>query len=254
MKLNYKIVGHHEEVLVVLHGLMGMLDNWHGPAREYAEHFTVYLVDARNHGHSEHSADLNYEVMMDDLYDFLEDHGLEGVNLLGHSMGGKTVMKFAQNFPEYVKKLVVADIAPKAYPVHHQTILKALRSVDFSIVDRRSQVEDQLKEYIPEWGVRQFLLKNIYWREKGKLDYRFNLDAIENNIEKMGEEIADQIFRGPSLFLRGSESDYIQDSDWSDIELMFPDARLETIEGAGHWLHADKPDEFNKQVIDFLKT
>lgn len=254
MKLNYKMIGQHKEVLVVLHGLMGMLDNWHGPAKDYAEHFSVYLVDARNHGHSEHSPELSYELMMEDLHEFLEDHGLEEINLLGHSMGGKTVMKFAQNYSEYVKKLIVADIAPKAYPVHHQTILKALRSVDFSKVDRRSEIDEQLKVYIPQWGVRQFLLKNIYWKEKGVLDYRFNLDAIENNIEKMGEEIADQIFRGPTLFIRGSESDYIQDDDWAEIKLAFPDSKLETIQGAGHWLHADKPEEFNKLVIDFLKN
>lgn len=252
MRLNYKMIGQHSEVLVVLHGLMGMLDNWHAPAREYAEHFSVFLVDARNHGHSEHSSAHSYELMMQDLYEFLVEHGLDEVNILGHSMGGKTAMKFAQNHPEFVKKLVVADIAPKAYPVHHQQILKALRSIDFSKAERRSQVEEQLKSDIPEWGVRQFLLKNIYWKEKGKLAFRFNLDAIESNIERMGEEIADQMFRGPSLFIRGAESNYIQDSDWKDIELAFPNAQLKTIEGAGHWLHADKPEAFNSVLLDFL--
>jgi pimeloyl-ACP methyl ester carboxylesterase len=252
VKLNYKILGHHEEVLVVLHGLMGMLDNWHGPAKAYTDHFTVYLVDARNHGHSPHSPDFNYDVMTEDLLEFLEDHGLEDIHLMGHSMGGKTVMKFAQNHAEYVKKLVVADIAPKEYPVHHQTILKALRNVDFSAVSRRSEVDPQLAVYIPEWGVRQFLLKNIYWKEKAQLDFRFNLDAIESNIELIGAAIEDQIFRGQTLFIRGEKSDYVQEEDWSDIELMFPAARLETIKDAGHWLHADQPEQFNKSVIDFL--
>ncbi len=253
MKLNYKESG-EGEVLIVLHGLMGMMDSWQSPAQEYAKHFRTILFDARNHGHSPHSDDFSYELMVKDLLEFMDEHKIEKAHLLGHSMGGKTVMKFAQNHPERVEKLIVADIGPKAYPVHHEQILAALNQVDLDQVAPRTQIQPTLDTRITEWGVRQFLLKNVFWKEKGKLAYRFNLASITANIGCVGDEIEDAEYLGETLFVRGSKSSYILDFDWPEIVLTFPNAHLETVDGANHWLHADRPEDFNKRVLDFLKN
>ena len=253
MKLNYKRIGEGEPLLI-LHGLMGMLDNWQGPAKTYSESFDTIIIDARNHGHSEHSSEFNYSAMVGDVFELCDDLCLDEVYLLGHSMGGKTAMKFAQNYPEMIKKLIVADIAPKKYAVHHQEILAGLKSLDFSILKSRGDVDKTLEPFIPEVGVRQFLMKSIYWKEKGKLGLRFNLDAIEDNIELIGESTLDAQFAGETLFIRGANSNYISNQDFEDIKLGFPNSTLETIQDAGHWLHAEKPIEFLEETIDFLKS
>lgn len=252
MELNYKRFGSGEPLLV-LHGLLGMLDNWMAPAKELSEHFDVWLLDARNHGHSFHHKEHNYAAMMEDLKTFVDDHNLHHFHLLGHSMGGKTAMKFAQNYPEFIMKLIVADIAPKAYPVHHQKILEGLKSVDFAKVNSRSDVDAILAKYIDEAGVRQFLGKNLYWIEKGKLAWRFNLEAISQNIEIIGEAVCDRMFDGETLFINGELSNYIQKSDIDDILLSFPNASFGHMPESGHWVHADNPELFIKLVLDFLK-
>ena len=252
MKLNFKRFGDGEPLLI-LHGLMGMLDNWQGPAKAYSEHFDTIIVDARNHGHSEHSPEFNYQAMMDDVAELCDDLFLDQVNILGHSMGGKTAMKFAQHYPEMIDKLIIADIAPKAYSVHHQQILAGLNSLDFSKLKSRGEVDKSLKPYIPEVGVRQFLMKSIYWREKGKLGLRFNLSAIAENIELIGEATLDAQYAGETLFIRGANSNYISNQDFEDIKVAFPNATLETIMDAGHWLHAEKPEEFLEKTLEFLK-
>lgn len=251
MKLFYKHFGEGKP-LVILHGLMGMLDNWQGPAKRLAEDYSVYIVDARNHGHSPHDDEFTYQAMADDLLELVEELSLDEILLLGHSMGGKTAMKFAQQHPDYVEKLIVADIAPRNYPVHHQQILKALNSVDLNVVKSRKAAEAIMAEYIPEPGTRQFLLKNLYWIERGQLAWRINLEAITANIGLIGEGIYDRQFSKPTLFVRGETSDYIQDTDWPEIELGFTDAELVTIPGAGHWVHADAPEVFLDMVTDWL--
>lgn len=251
MKLNYKRFGKGEP-LIILHGLMGMLDNWQGPAKYYSNHFDTIIVDARNHGHSPHSQEFNYQVMMDDLAELLDDLFLDEVHILGHSMGGKIAMKFAQNYPEMLSKLIVADIAPKQYPVHHQQILEGLKALDFEKLKNRGEADKVLQDFIPEVGVRQFLMKSLYWVEKGKLGLRFNLDAIEKNIELIGEATLDAQFGGTTLFIRGANSNYVTDRDFEDIQLAFPSAKLETIEDAGHWLHAERQEEFLERTTSFL--
>ncbi|MBD79289.1 MAG: alpha/beta hydrolase [Crocinitomicaceae bacterium] len=252
MKLNFKTFGEGEP-LVILHGLMGMLDNWQSLAKEYANHFEVFILDARNHGHSEHSEEFSYEVMMYDLLEFCHEHHLDEINLLGHSMGGKTSMKFAQNFPDFVDKLIVADIAPIAYPVRHHKILQGLRALDFNKIKSRGEVDKILQEYIPEIGVRQFLMKSSYWVEKGKLGLRFNLDAIEKNIEPIGENTTDAIFNGETLFIRGEKSNYVQEESLGLIDEYFPKNKLVTIPNAGHWLHAEQPKLFVEETLKFLQ-
>lgn len=251
MKLNYKVFGEGEP-LIILHGLMGMLDNWQTQAKMMEHRFKVYIVDLRNHGHSPNSEEHNYEAMCGDVIELMEDLGIESAHLLGHSMGGKVVMKIAEEHPERMQKLVVADIGPKEYPVRHHLILAGLRSVPLDSIQRRSEAEPYLAQHIEEAGVRQFLMKSLYHPERGAFAWRFNLDAIEHNIELVGESVEEMGFDGETLFIRGGRSDYILDEDWADIKTLFPNAYLETIDGAGHWLHAEKPQEFVDAVLDFL--
>lgn len=251
MKLNFKTFGSGEP-LIILHGLMGMLDNWQKLAKGYAEHFEVFILDARSHGHSPHDAEINYEIMTHDLLEFCHDHGLSEIYLMGHSMGGKTAMKFAQNFPDFITKLIIVDIAPVSYPVHHHLILEGLKSLDFDSIKSRGEAERHLEKYVPQLSVRQFLMKSSYWIEKGRLGLRFNLDAIIENIEVIGEETMDAVFTKETLFIRGSESDYIKAEYLDTINKYFPDNKLVTIPNAGHWLHAEQPQLFIKETLKFL--
>jgi esterase len=253
MQLFYKKFGEGEP-LIILHGLMGMLDNWQGPAKYYAAHFETYIVDLRNHGHSPHSNDFNYELMMNDLLEFVEEHQLHRVHLMGHSMGGKVVMKFAQNYPDYVNKLIVSDIAPRSYEIHHRHILDGLLAVPLNDINSRGEAEKIMAEYIPELGVRQFLLKNLYWKEKNKLAWRFNLQSINQHIEKIGEEINDRWYDGETLFVRGEHSHYISDSDEEMIKLYFPQSTIITIPQSGHWIHAEQPEKYIQETLLFLEN
>lgn len=251
--LHSKIVGSGKPLLI-LHGYFGMGDNWKSHANKFAEDgFEVHLIDQRNHGRSFHSDDFNYELLVEDLKNYMEHHQLENVNLLGHSMGGKTVMLFAVEYPELVTKLLVADISPRMYPPHHHDILAALNSVDFSIQSSRKMVDAKLAELITEVGIRQFLLKNTYWKEKGKMDFRFNLTSLTENNSEVGAELPSfTVFEGDTLFLRGAKSGYISEDDEHLISAHFPNARVTTIANAGHWLHAENPKDFYKAAIEFL--
>ena len=248
-----KIIGEGKPLLI-LHGYFGMGDNWKSHANKFAEDgFEVHLIDQRNHGRSFHSDDFNYELLVEDLLAYIEHHQLEKINLLGHSMGGKTVMLFAVEYPEYIDKLIVADISPKNYPPHHHDILNALNSVDFSIQNSRKLVDAKLAELIPQVGIRQFLLKNTYWREKGQIDFRFNLTSLtKNNIEVGAALPSFTVFEGDVLFLKGGNSDYITKEDVPLINVHFPKAIVKTITNAGHWLHAENPKDFYNEAIYFL--
>jgi esterase len=257
MKLNFKKSGSGPP-LIILHGLFGSLDNWQTLARQFSEHFTTYIVDQRNHGQSPHSDEWTYQAMSDDLLELMEDENLENVLLLGHSMGGKTAMLFAVQHPEKLHKLMVADIAPRKYTPHHQNIIEALKAVDIDNISSRKEAEDRISAHITDFGTKQFLLKNIYWKdlEAKRLDWRFNLEVISENIEKVGMSIPDDkpAAHLPTLFIRGENSNYIHDSDMDLILRIFPEATLKTMKGAGHWLHAEKPEEFHNLVMDFCKS
>lgn len=252
MELNYKKLGHGQP-LIILHGLMGMLDNWQTPAKFFSDEYEVYLVDQRNHGKSPHSNEFNYDVLAEDLYEFIYTHHLHDVIILGHSMGGKSAMKFAQNNPHLVDKLIVADIAPKAYPVHHHEILEALCSVDLDIVKSRKEVEQHLMKRLGIKGVVQFLMKNLHWVQKGKLGWKLNLPVIRENISIIGAATLDEVYDQPTLFIRGGRSKYIVDDDINLINEYFPQAKVATLENAGHWVHADDLEGFVKACKDFLE-
>jgi len=253
MILHSQIFGAGKPFLI-LHGFLGMGDNWKTLGRKFAElEYEVHLIDQRNHGRSFHDDAFGYDIMAEDIKTYCSEKKLTNIVLLGHSMGGKTAMQFAVNHPEKVSKLIVADIGPKAYPLHHQDILKALSSLDFSIIKSREEADNVLSEYIPELGTRLFLLKNLYRPERDKFGLRINLPVLSENIEAIGKAIPpDSHYDGPTLFLGGSKSSYILPTDELNIKNHFPKAQIKTISNAGHWLHAENPTEFYQYVTNFL--
>lgn len=249
-----KIEGEGKPFLII-HGFLGMSDNWKTLGLQFAsEGFQVHMLDMRNHGRSFQSNEFSYELMVQDVYNYCQEHSLKSIHILGHSMGGKIAMLFATRYPDMVDKLIVADIGPKYYAPHHQTILAALNAVDFSVKPSRAAVEATLGQYIHDFGTKQFLLKNLYWLEPGQLAFRFNLAVFNQKIEEIGVSLPEElVFEKPTLFIRGGKSDYILDSDIENITFHFPMMQLETIPNAGHWLHAENPILFYQKVVSFLK-
>jgi pimeloyl-ACP methyl ester carboxylesterase len=231
-----------------------MGDNWKTLGTRWADDgYEVHLLDQRNHGRSFHSDAFSYKIMAEDLKNYCEAHNLKEIILLGHSMGGKVAMQFAVNFPEMVSKLIVADIGPKAYPPHHQDILKALSALDFPKIKSRGEAEDILSEYIKDESTRLFLLKNLYRKNKNELALRINLPVLSEKIEEVGVALPeDTIFKGETLFLGGENSGYIEPMDELLIKKYFPKAKIATVSNAGHWLHAENPDEFYALCLSFL--
>ena len=253
MLLHSNIFGEGKPFLI-LHGFLGMSDNWKSLGNKFAEvNFQVHLIDQRNHGRSFHDDEFNYEVLVEDLKQYCDHHQLNDIILLGHSMGGKTAMLFATLYPEMVSKLIVADISPRYYPIHHDQILEGLSSLDFNALESRAEADKTLSHYVSDFGTRQFLLKNLYWVEKGKLGLRMNFEVLKTNVEEIGEALPiSNTFSGDTLFLRGDKSEYIALNDTSLIKMQFPNSSIETIAKAGHWLHAENPDDFYDSVMRFL--
>jgi len=241
--------------LIIVHGFLGMSDNWKSFSSLYAnEGFQVHMLDLRNHGRSFHSDDFNYEVMAIDVMKYCQHYNLSNISIIGHSMGGKVAMLFATTYSGLVEKLIIADIGPKYYAPHHQDILAGLNAVDFSAKPDRTEVEEILYPFIPDFGTRQFLMKNLYWVEPGQLAFRFNLSVFNAKIETIGEALPlANHFDKPALFIRGGNSRYILDSDLPEIQKQFPIFKLVTIPNVGHWLHAEKPKLFFEETIKFLK-
>ncbi|WP_100613344.1 alpha/beta fold hydrolase [Confluentibacter citreus] len=254
MLLHSNILGEGKP-FVILHGFLGMNDNWKTMGQKFSENgFQVHLLDQRNHGHSFHSNEFNYDVLVNDLKTYCEANTLNDIILLGHSMGGKTAMLFATKYPYMVSKLLVADISPRFYPVHHDGILNGLSALDFDVIKSRGEAEDVLSNYVSDFGTRQFLLKNLYWVEKGKLALRMNLEVLKEEVAEIGEPLPDQArFERETLFLKGDRSEYIGVEDESIIKNHFPNVQIITISNAGHWLHAENPEDFFDAVIKFIK-
>jgi len=239
--------------LLILHGFLGMSDNWKTLGVKFAENYQVHLIDQRNHGRSFKTDEFDLELLVEDLHSYIKNHKLLNVNLLGHSMGGKVAMLFAVTHPNLVHKLIVADISPRAYKPHHQQILEALNAVNFQIQNTRKKVEEILKVYIKDTGILQFLLKNVYWKNKGELAYRFNLSSLTENYPEVGEALPSFTeFTGKTLFLKGEKSDYITRNDEPLIKAHFENTKIVTVKNAGHWLHADNPTQFYDEVVSFL--
>lgn len=254
MKLFFRQTGESGTPLVILHGVFGSADNWLTVAKALGERYRVFTVDQRNHGRSPHSDAFDYEVLAADLYEFIADQELENPVVIGHSMGGKTAMQFAIHYPAAWSKLVVVDIAPKFYPIHHDRILAGLNAIDLATLENRQQAEEILARYEDDPGTRQFLLKNLYRdATTGRFAWRLNLDVLTRDIHLIGSELTGlRITTKPVLFLRGGESGYVLPDDERDIRRIFPNARIETIANAGHWVQADQPEAFVDAVTGFV--
>ena len=254
MKLAYREFGEGQP-LIILHGLFGQSDNWNTLAKRFGENgFKVYTLDQRNHGLSQHSDVWDYQVMAEDLKEFIEEHQLQNVILLGHSMGGKTVLFFEQMFPQLANKLIIVDISPRAYEPHHDSVLKALNAVDFTDLNTRKEAEAILGEYISDFGTKQFLLKNIFWKEDEtkQMAWRFNLKTITKEYNNIGVSVPFFISDTKTMFIRGEKSDYIKNDDEADIASRFLHYQLKTIANSGHWVHAEQPEAFFNCVMDFI--
>ena len=252
MKLNFRTLGSGDP-LIIMHGVFGSSDNWQTLGKVFAENFKVYLVDLRNHGNSPHSDEFDYDVMVKDVVELMDDEGLKKAHILGHSMGGKVAMHLATQHADRVDKLIVVDIAPKYYPPHHQQIFEGFHSVDLDNLENRKDADEQMAKVISNFGVRQFILKNLDRKKDGSFGWKLNIDAIERAIEKVGEGIeGDVSFDGTTLFIAGSKSDYITEEDHDLIREHFPKALIASVKDAGHWVHAEKPKELGEMVMEFL--
>ena len=252
MQLHFKQLGHGEP-LVLLHGLFGQSDNWFGVAPKLAEKFHVFIPDLRNHGQSPHHAKMDYPLMAADVEKFFMAQKIESACVIGHSMGGKVAMQFALNFPVRVKKLVVVDMALRAYARTHDQIFTALLALDLDSFQTRQQIEDALAPEILSLNLRRFLLKNLGRDEREKFVWKMNLRGVAENYSHLGEVLSPQNhFEKSALFIRGGKSDYISAADEVEIRQQFPAAQIQTIAVANHWVHADAPEEFVRLVLDFL--
>ena len=251
MELFYRELGEGAPI-VVLHGVFGTSDNWLTTSKGLAENHKVYLLDLRNHGQSFHSDIFTYDAMAEDVKNFIANHHIVNPVILGHSMGGKVAMQYARNYDDF-SKLIVVDISPRFYKRHHDDILTGLNSLDLNAITTRQQADEQLSAHVPELGVRQFLLKNLYRNEENKFAWRLNLKVLTDKIDVVGEALPeDTRISKPALFIRGGLSRYIQEKDEVLIRRLFADVQIRTVEGAGHWVQAEKPREFVEVVKEFL--
>ncbi|MBX2941715.1 MAG: alpha/beta fold hydrolase [Cyclobacteriaceae bacterium] len=251
MKLFFRELGQGQP-LIILHGLFGSSDNWHSLSKVFAEKYKVYVVDQRNHGQSPHDPIHDYKALTDDLNEFIDDHQIEMPIVMGHSMGGKTAMNFAIRFPEKLSKLIVVDIVPKTYPVHHDSILEGLTSIDLGLLESRGQADEMLSQYVPQPAVRQFLLKNLARDNNQKFEWRINIPVLEKHIEDMGAELQYKgKFKGPALFIVGVKSNYFRAGDDVLIRSYFPGAEIVTLD-TGHWVQAEDPKGFAEVVFNFV--
>lgn len=253
MNLNYREYG-QGEVVIILHGLLGMLDNWHSFSKKLSENYWVIALDQRNHGKSAHHEVFDYKQLSEDLYTFMLNHQILRCHLIGHSMGGKTVMQFLNDHASMVEKAVVVDIAPKSYGGGHEKIFEALLNIDIENIGSRKEVQEQLMGQIADLGVVLFLMKNLSRNSDGTYRWKANIPVLWKNYSRI---IADVDIAHPVdnevLFIKGEKSNYISGEDAEEIKLLFPNSEIASIADAGHWVHADQPDLLLKKTIDFLR-
>jgi len=254
MLLHSKIIGDSNKHILILHGFLGSGDNWISVSRKLNDiGFTIHLIDQRNHGRSFHSEKFDYELMCEDLFNYIEYYNVINPILIGHSMGGKTAMRFSLKYPELIHKLIVLDTSPREYPVLHQAIIDSLKEIDLSIYNTRNSVDDKLKESIKQKDLRNFLMKNIYRTNDGKLSFRFNLRSLSKNIGNIGKKIeSDNQFNADVIFIKGENSEYINESDKESINILFPNSKFYIIPNAGHWLHVDNPNDFLSVLLSTI--
>ena len=252
MKLNHKIYGSGQDI-IILHGLLGMLDNWKTFARSLEEDYKVHLLDLRNHGKSPHHDELDYHLMAEDVKTYIQDYALENPIIVGHSMGGKVAMNLALNYPRLIDKLVVVDISPKAYKAGHHKIFEALLATRLGLYKKRNEVYEFIFEKLKDENLSMFLMKNLSRNSDGGYEWKMNLEGIYRNYDNILKAVeSTNRFNKPCIFIKGEKSDYIKEEDETLIKSFFPSASITTIENAGHWVHAEKPNELKNVFIDFI--
>lgn len=240
--------------LIILHGLFGSSDNWYSLSKVFAEQYRVLVVDQRNHGQSPHHQVHDYKSLTEDLNMLITNLGLKNPIIMGHSMGGKTAMNFAVKYPDRLSKLIVVDIVPKKYPVHHDSILEGLQAIKLNELESRGQADEILSKYVPEATVRQFLLKNLSRDDSQQFEWKINISVLEEHIEDMGAEMQfEGKFEGPTLFITGEKSNYFEKGDEGIIHRYFPSAKIVSL-NTGHWVQAEQPKEFTETVLGFLNS
>ena len=252
--LHSKIVGDSNKNIIIVHGFLGMGDNWISQANKIAESgFKVHLIDLRNHGKSFWSNEFSFDLMVEDIYEYITYHNISNLYMIGHSMGGNISMLFAKNYPELIKKIIIVDIVPKAYKPHHDYILESLKSLDFNIIKSRNDADSQLSKLISDKRVRQFLLKNLYWKDQDTLGLKINLEILfkfKNKLSLVFKE--DFSFKKPTLFIHGENSNYVEESDYDLMSSYFKNLEIVKVPSASHWVHADNPKFFLEKTINFL--
>ena len=252
--LHSNLIGDSDRHLFIIHGFLGMGDNWKSHAKKISENnYTVHLIDLRNHGRSLWDSKFSFEIMVDDIQNYAFFHKIEKFSLLGHSMGGNVSMLFAQKFPDILEKIIIVDIIPKKYKSHHHEIMDGLKSIDFKSKKSRREVDDHMSNYIEDDRVRQFLLKNLYWIDKENLGLKINIDVLYEFKDKLSLELQDNLnYQKPTMFLYGDSSPYVKKSDLPLLKLYFTNVEIFKVPQAGHWVHADNPSFFLDRVINFL--
>jgi len=251
MKLYSKIYGDKVQDLIIIHGLFGMSDNWNTLGKKFSKYYKVHLIDLRNHGRSPHSDEFSYEVMCGDVLEYMEDNNIINPIILGHSIGGKVAMKFAFTYPKKTEKLIVADMAPRRYSTDfYKNLLATLYKLPLEDFDKREEIDSVLSSTFEDKGMRLFLLKNLYRNENKEFAWRFNIEALLEKVNNIQEaDFIKGICKIPTHFIRGGNSNYITTQDELIINKHFSDFSIATIDGAGHWLHAEKPERFYDEVM-----
>ena len=255
--LHSKTIGDSNNHIIILHGFLGMGDNWKTHAKKIAlEGFTVHLLDLRNHGRSFWDDDFSFDSMAEDIHNYLKSKNISKVDLIGHSMGGNLAFYISNMMPNIINKIVIVDIAPKKYDKLHEDIFLGLKSIDFNLIESRKEVDEKLSLYIPDDRVRQFLLKSVYWKSETRLGFRFNLEILYDfSQNSISNEFKTPIgFNGPSLFLHGELSNYVSEKDYELINYHYNNASIIKVPNSGHWLHIDNPDFFLENTINFLNS
>ena len=252
--LHSNLIGDSDRHLFIIHGFLGMGDNWKSHAKKISDYnYTVHLIDLRNHGRSFWDNKFSFEIMVDDIQNYALFHNIEKFSLLGHSMGGNVSMLFAQKFPEIIEKIIIVDIIPKKYKSHHNEIMDGLKSIDFKSKKSRREVDDHMSNYIQDNRVKQFLLKNLYWIDKENLGLKINIDVLYEFKDKLSLELQNNLnYQKPTMFLYGDLSPYVKNSDLPILKSYFTNIQIFKVPQAGHWVHADNPSFFLDRVINFL--
>lgn len=253
MKLYSRIYGDGIQNLIIIHGLFGMSDNWNTLGKKIAKHFRVYLIDLRNHGRSPHSQEFNYDVMCQDLFEYITDNSIVDPIILGHSLGGKVAMKFAFSYADKLKKLIVVDISPRQYNTDFfESLLSMLYKLPLESFVKRDEIDDVLSRTYDDSGMRLFLMKNLYRNDRKEFAWRFNIDVLLESISNIQEaDFIKGVCETPTCFIRGGNSNYITAEDEIIINQHFADFSIVTLNGAGHWVHAEQPEQFYNEVMRF---